>query len=93
MNASNLKVGDRIRIISVPGVGIPNYWIHKDTVQVFKKIIARKRGVRIDRIDEDGTPWYTVRFKLKGGKWAWNFLAVLEGETNWVAVRPRSRRS
>ena len=82
MKASDLKVGDKIRMISVSGEGIPNYWIHKNTVRVFKKVTARKRAVRIDRIGEDGTPWYTVRFKQKDGRWAWNILSLLEEEAS-----------
>ena len=89
MKPSDLRVGDKIRITSVPGVGIPGYYIHKDTVKAFKRIIARKRPVRIKYIDRYGAPWYEVRFRLKDGKWEWHSLGVFDGETNWVLVKPR----
>jgi hypothetical protein len=86
MNTSKLKVGDRIRITAVPGEGIPGYTIHKDTVRVYKKIMARKRSVRIREIDEYGSPWYMVKFK-KGKKWEYHFMVVAECDTNWVPVK------
>lgn len=86
MKASDLKVGDRIRIISVPGEGVPNYTIFNETIRVYKRIIARKRAVRINEIDEDGQPWYCVKFKRKNGKWEWHHLIVSESDTNWVPV-------
>jgi hypothetical protein len=89
MSPKSLKVGDKIRIISVPGGGVPGYYIHKGTVRVYKKIIARKRAVRISEIDEGGTPWYTVKLRQKNGTWACNHLAVLEDDQNWVKVKPR----
>jgi hypothetical protein len=58
MKGSQLRVGDRVMITGVPGEGVANYYIHRDTVRVFKKLIARKCPVRIRRIDEYGTPWY-----------------------------------
>jgi len=93
MNASELKVGDRIRITAVPGEGIAGYTIHKDTIRVYKKIIARKRSVRINKIDECGSPWYMVKFKnakLHGG-WEYHFLTVADCDTNWVPVRKRAK--
>ena len=86
MKASELKVGDKIKILSVPGEGIPNYYIDKDTVRVYKKIIARKRPVRIYEI-QDGQPWYAVKFRRKNGKWEYHFLSVMDEDANWVPVK------
>lgn len=73
-----LKVGDRIRIVSLPDV----QYIHADTLKVFKKLLKRGRSVRIGRIDGDGRAWYRARF----GK-VWHHLLV--AEDNWVKVRSR----
>src|SRR5205823_4306232 len=43
----DLRIGDKIRIVGVPGEGIPDYTIHRDTIRVYKKLIDRKRPVRI----------------------------------------------
>jgi hypothetical protein len=63
--------------------------LHRDTRRVFKKLIARRRPVRIARIDEYGSPWYSCRFRMKDGRWEWHDLAVLEGEDNWIPVKTR----
>ena len=65
MNYHDLKPGDKIRIIAIPGEGNPNYTLHSSTKLVYKKLIARGRSVRIDHIDKYGSPWYTCRFKNK----------------------------
>jgi hypothetical protein len=93
MKPGDLMIGDRIRIIGIPGKGVPGYWLHPDTRRVFKKLIARGRSVRIAEIDEYGTPWYTVKFRLKNGRWGWNFLAVCDHDHNWVMVKPRRKMS
>jgi hypothetical protein len=89
MKMKRLKVGDRIRIIGVPGEGIPNYVIHRETVRVYKKLIARKRSVRIREIDEYGVPWFTCKFKKRNGAWEWHSMAVMDSDKNWIPVRPR----
>jgi hypothetical protein len=89
MKASDLKLGDRIRITRVPGEGVPGYFIHRDTVYVYKKLIVRGRSVRIRRIDEYGSPWYICRFKTRRGAWETHYLAVYDSDNNWVPVRSR----
>ncbi len=93
MTVSELKVGDRIRITAVPGAGIPGYVIFPETVRVYRKLIARGRPVRIYAIDEYGSPWFACRFRTKAGKWEHHFLAVYDGDTNWVPVIGRTMLS
>lgn len=90
MKREDLKIGDRVRIIAVPGEGIPNYCIHRDTVRAFKKLIDRGRSVRISQI-EHGSPWYNFRFRKKNGTWEYHSMAILAGEQNWVPVKHRSK--
>jgi hypothetical protein len=87
MKSSQLKIGDKIRIIAVPGEGIKDYYIHKHTIQTYKKIIARKRPVK--RIDEYGQPWYEVKFRHKKYGWEYHSLVIFPSDTNWVKVKPR----
>jgi len=89
---SDLKVGDRIRIIKLPGEGVPGYYLHPDTKRVFKKLVARGRSVRIARIDEYGSPWYNCRFRIKSGRWEYHDLAVCNLDNNWVRVTPRHKK-
>ncbi len=89
MKASKLRKGDRIVITGVPGEGIPNYTIHRETVRVYKKLTARRRSVRIGWIDEYGQPWYLCKLKRKNGEYEWHTLAVMDGDTNWRMVKAR----
>jgi hypothetical protein len=90
---SDLKVGDWIWIVGIPGEGVPGYHLHRDTERVFMKLIARGRPVRIARIDEYGSPWYRCRFRTRDGRWEWHDLAVCDLDNNWVRVRPRHKKS
>lgn len=73
----------------MPGEGVSNYYLHSDTKYVFKKLIVRRRAVRIARIDEYGSPWYTCRFRMKNGRWEYHYLAICDFDNNWVRVKPR----
>ncbi len=93
MKSSELKVGDRIRITAVPGVGIPGYVIFPETVRIYRRLITRGRPVRIYEIDEDGSPWFACRFRTKARKWEHHFLVVLDSDTNCVPVIKRTKVS
>jgi hypothetical protein len=92
MKASDLRVGDRIRIIGIPGAGDPNYYLHPDTKRAYTKLIARGRSVRIFKIDEYGAPWFAFRFKRKNGKWEYHWLNIYDWEDIWVPVKPRGKK-
>ena len=92
MRTPKLKIGDQIRIIAVPGVGIPNYTIHPDTTRAYLKLIARNRPLRIARIDEYGQPWFDFRFKRKNGKWEHHTMCIFDSDDNWVIVKKRTQR-
>jgi hypothetical protein len=84
VKATDLKIGDRIKIISVPGEGVPNYRIDEETVWAYKQIIARNRPVRISQI-RAGLPSFSVRLKNDGVTEHHSFL-VCEGDNNWEFV-------
>jgi hypothetical protein len=90
MTNRDLKIGDRVRIVAVPGDGVPGYFMQSSTKRVFKKLIARNRPVRIFQIDEYGQPWYQCRFKRQNGDFEVHWLGILDGEDNWVPVRTRA---
>jgi hypothetical protein len=85
---NELKVGSKIRIVSLPGIGILNYCMHWETVEAYEKLIARKRAVRISEITVDGLPWF--EFKLKhAGKMEHHRMCVAPDDMNWVPVKSR----
>lgn len=52
-----LEVGDRIRLTGFPREFLrPGYVIHRETVRVYKKLLARNRPLRVWMIDEYGQP-------------------------------------
>jgi len=89
--STGLKVGDRIRIVAVPGEGIPGYVIDRDTVRVYRMLVARGTPVRISFIDEYDQPWYYCRFRKKNGRNEWHSLGIQADDDNWVSVKPRRR--
>ena len=89
MKSRDLRIGDTVRIIGVPGEGIPDYFIHRETVRVYKKLTARMRPVRIREIDEYGQPWFWCRFRRKNGTFELHALAIMDTDTNWELVKRR----
>jgi uncharacterized pyridoxamine 5'-phosphate oxidase family protein len=90
MKASQLRGGDKIRIISLPlGCGSPDYFMHSDAKRIFKRLMHRKRPVRISEITKDG-PWYRCRFRMKNGTREYHSLVVAEDDRNWVPVQKRA---
>jgi hypothetical protein len=58
----SLRVGDRVRILRLPTLwNHPNYHVDPSTRRLYRRLIARKRLVRVFRIDEFGQPWIQGR--------------------------------
>jgi hypothetical protein len=87
-----LKVGDRVRIVGIPGVGVTNYHLHRDTKRAYKVLIERGRPVRIWQIDHEGLPWFRFRIKQKDGTWEHHFMCIAPGDDNWVKVKRQRKR-
>lgn len=70
-----LKVGDKVLLVTLPPEFFqPGYYIHKDTLRVYKRVLARNKPLRVYEI-KDGLPWVQVRFTNKAGKKEWHYLA------------------
>jgi hypothetical protein len=86
---AKLRVGDRVRILSIPDSGNADYFLHPETKQAYKVLIARGRSVRIGRIDEDGLPWFAFRIRRKNGAWEFHSMCIARDDANWVLVNRR----
>jgi hypothetical protein len=84
-----LRVGDRVRIVGIPGEGVAGYYLHRDTRRAYKILIARRRPVRIYTVDHEGLPWFRFRVKLRNGTWEHHFMCIAPADDNWVKVRQR----
>ena len=84
----DLRVGDRIRLVAMPAeFDRPGYVLHPSTKQVYGRLIARRRPVRVVEIDPWGLPWIRCRFREADGRWADHNLAF--DHDGWVRVRHR----
>ncbi|MCA9098161.1 MAG: hypothetical protein KDA36_07240, partial [Planctomycetaceae bacterium] len=53
-----LKIGDKVRIPDIPPEFLqPGYFILPETMEVYRRIVARRRPVRVAYFDEYGFPW------------------------------------
>ena len=55
---------------------------------LYKRLIARRRPVRVFRLDDWGLPWIRCNFRKKDGGWGYHTSAF--NHDGWVRVRPRS---
>jgi hypothetical protein len=86
---ARLTVGDRVRILAIPGADRPDYFLHQDTKRAYKTLVARRRSVRICKIGEDGLPWFDFRIKLKNGIVEYHSMCIMPDDDNWVIVKHR----
>ncbi len=91
--ANKLRVGDRIRIIGLPGVGISNYYLHPDTKRAYKTLISRGRSLRICEIDQHGLRWFNFRIKRSNGIWEHHSMCITQDDDNWVIVKHRRKET
>jgi len=86
-----LRVGDTVRIVRMPsGVDVPGYTFHADTRRLYKRLIARRRPVRVYKVDERSLPWIRCQFRRKNGRWEYHWLAI--NDDSWVRVRKRVKK-
>lgn len=87
-NWRKLRVGDRVRFVYMPTeFAQPGYLIHRETLTVYRRLIARHRPVRVFKIDAWKVPWIRCQFRHKDGRWECHSLAI--NHDGWVRVRPR----
>lgn len=83
-----LQVGDRVRIVRLPPVWkTAQYKVSRTMRETYRRLIARRRPLRIDEIDERGLPWIRCQFKGRSGQMEYHFLVLDDG--SWVRVVPR----
>ena len=85
MSASQLKVGDRVKIIGIGPANQPGFSIPASTRRVWRRLMKRRSPVRIREI-RHGQPWYQCRIQRPDGTWEYHELTVNDGDQNWVKV-------
>jgi hypothetical protein len=84
-----LKVGDRVRFISLPQEwDDPKYQVQPCSVRFMKELVARTWPSRVFRIDDVGTPWIRARFTTGPVK-GYHEWGIME-HTGWRKVTVRS---
>ena len=79
---SSLHVGDRIRILAVPGKDVAGYWLHEDTRVLYERLVTERIVLEIYEIDEWGRPWVRCR---SGNSACDEYLAIDEYDA-WELV-------
>ena len=88
----SLKVGDRIRLLSVPTLDLEQRDRERRegvvempgwTADTLEQIIARDPVVVIGHIDEFGSPWFECELPGDKGQIDYHSIAILEDES-WV---------
>lgn len=86
---SELRLGDRVRIVRMPGdANAPGWTFFPETRQLYTRLIARGRSVRVFRIDKRGLPWIRCRIRRRDGSWEHHSLAI--NDESWVRIRSRA---
>jgi hypothetical protein len=85
-----LKVGDRVRLVHFPDEYLSPHALHRQTRQLYRRLLARRRFVRVYYVDEMGLPWIQCQFRQRNGKWEYHSL-LIGTESGWVKVKPRKR--
>lgn len=84
-----LKVGDRVRFISIPKEWADSKCVvHEESRAFMEAMINRRHASRICEIDADGAPWIRARMK-EGDRWAHHSWAITES-TGWRLVKRTS---
>ena len=93
----NLKVGDRIKIVSIPKIDIDsrNDQIRRgmkidpplDTVRVLQHLKDKKKKCIINEIDDHGHPWIYIQFKNKidHGIMEHHYIAIWDNDS-WEQI-------
>ena len=85
---SQLKVGDRVRIIAVPEEwSRPGFFVHRDSRAFMQAMIKRRFPSRVFKIDADGVPWIRARTKV-GDRLVYHEWDIRES-TGWKRIEPR----
>ena len=84
-----LRVGDRIRFVSMPSERTrPGYFVHRETLRVYRRLIERRRSVRVAFLDDWGhekAPWIRCQFRRKDGRIEYHSLMI--NHDGWVRVK------
>jgi hypothetical protein len=89
---ATLKVGDKIRFISVPDEwASPDCGVSRESRRFMKHMLMRGFPSRVYEIDEYGRPWIAARLRIKG-KIEHHTWAIVE-RTGWRKVAERRHGS
>ena len=81
----SLRIGDRIRIIHIPGEFLQvGYMFHDDTRALYEHLIDRGEILTVDEFCEQGIPWISYDQTMSDGEILYHSLAV--NDDSWELV-------
>jgi hypothetical protein len=89
-NPKMLRVGDRVRFITLPDEWLdPVFKVPPDSVDFMKVMISRSWPSRVYKVDEFGIPWIAARIR-RNGRVEHHTWGICE-ESGWRTVRSESK--
>jgi hypothetical protein len=83
-----LKVGDRVRFVSIPTEwSAPGYDVPREDMTFMKRMIKRTRPSRVYQLDYLGYPW--IRAVMRHGKKTVYHFWMISDSTGWRKVSRR----
>jgi hypothetical protein len=90
MEEKTLKVGERVRLVRLPPVWAePWHHVPWSTREAYRRLMARRRPLRVDLVDEFGA-WVRGRLRSRAGRIHEHLFVLDEG--CWVRVMSRKGR-
>jgi hypothetical protein len=87
---TQLKIGDRIRFISLPDEwSDPQRSLHRDSLVFMKRMIKRRYSSRVFKIDHCGYPW--IKAKLRERSTVVHHYWCISESTGWRKVVPTGK--
>jgi len=78
-----------VRLVEIPPEFLRvGYGIHKDTMRVYRLLLARGRPLRVAYLDELGMPWVRLKEKRYG---RWYHHGLLFNHAGFVRVKKRAK--
>lgn len=82
-------MGDRIRFVALPS-GFSRDNCDQETLDAYEFLIACKRAVRVQKLDDLQMPWIGFRRRDADGGWVHEYLLI--NHDGWVKVIPRQKK-
>ncbi len=76
LNPRELRPGDAIRILDIPGRDVPGYLLFDETRALYERLIQKRTALRIHHINDLGYPYICYQLRDESGGWVYHDLMI-----------------